>query len=459
MDKILLINPHETEQLGYTNPPLGLLYIAGMLLKHGYNVRVVDGCIEGKKAVGKAIEEFHPDWVGISCLTPGRKKAVEIAKLAKDFNPNIKVVMGGAHPTIMYRQMLENNSCIDYIVLGEGEETFLELVQEKEPPQINGLVYRDEQGLIVKTPPRNYANLDDLPFPAWHLIDIKKYPPRSDGRIKNINGVDIERETRISVVFSRGCRGHCDFCSTWWIWQGWRHRSAKNMVDELELLYNKYGIRSFSFADDAMTVDRKATIELCDEIVKRKLKIAFTVTTRTDCVDEVVLQKLKNAGCYIVNYGIETGSQILLEKMGKENDILNAEKAIKMTKQAGISVNALIIVGNVGETDETVNQTVNFLMRTRPDSISSVGGLWVLPGTKLYQHCRRQGFIDDDFWLSDEPFKIYTLEHSLEKLDEFHSKIAKCNRQTKLRRIIEILRYKPQSLPRRIMNKYKNILG
>jgi anaerobic magnesium-protoporphyrin IX monomethyl ester cyclase len=421
MKKVLLVNPFGTEQDGFSNPPLGLLYLAGTLLKNGFEVKLVDGCLEGRDGLEKALAEFHPDMVGITCLTPGRKKALEVAKMVKDHNAACTVVMGGAHATIMHRQLLEHYSYVDYIVLGEGEETCFEIAQGKEPAQINGLVYR-EKGKIVKTPPRKYVeNLDDLPFPAWHLIDLKRYSARGEGFFR---GIDLATEVRVSIVFSRGCSGHCDFCSTWWIWQGWRHRSPKNMVDEIEWLYREFGIRHFCFADDAMTVDRQATIDLCDEIISRNLNIAFFATTRTDCVDEVVLRKLQQAGCYNMSFGIETGSPLLLEKMGKENDIATSEQAIRLCKQLKLKVTALMIIGNVGETEETLCDTINFLKRTQPDEIGCVGGLWILPGTKLYQQCRRQGIIDDDFWLTDVPYLTYTREYSLETLARMQRRVS-----------------------------------
>lgn len=195
------------------------------------------------------------------------------------------------------------------------------------------------------------------------------------------------------------------------------------MADEIELLHKNYGIRHFCFADDTMTVNRQATIELCDEIIARRMNIAFHVTTRTDCVDEVVLQKLKEAGCYNIAFGIETGSLELLKKMGKENDIDTSEQAIMLAKKAGLIVTALLIIGNIGETNETVRDTIDFLKRTKPDEIGCVGGLWVLPGTKVYEVCKRKDFIDDKFWLSDKPYKLYTLEYSLEELTKLQEKV------------------------------------
>jgi len=432
MVQILLINPHDSEQDGFTNPPLGLLYIAGVLLKNGFDVHVLDCCIEGKNAISKALEKLRPNIVGITCLTPARNKSLEVAKMVKDFDSSTKVVMGGAHPTIMYKQLLENYPFIDYIVLGEGEITFLEIAQGKEIPQISGLAYRDNNK-VVKTSSRKYIeNLDEIPFPAWQLVDIKKYPPRGNGIF---NGVNLATEPRISIIFSRGCKGHCNFCSTWWIWKGWRHRSPKNMADEIELLYNNNGIRHFCFADDAMTIDRNATIELCDEIIRRKLKIAFFATTRTDCVDEILLRKLKEAGCYEVSYGIETGSPILLEKMCKENDIETAKKAIYLTKKAQLKAAALMIAGNVGETEETIRETVDFLRKTEPDEIGCLGGLWILPGTKLYNECKVKGFINDDFWLTDKPYKLYTLEHTPDQLEKMLRKIIDYNPKMQRRKV------------------------
>jgi len=418
--RVLLVNPHDTEQLGFTNPPLGLLYIAGTLLNHGYEVRVVDGCLDGRAGVEKALREFKPGIVGLTCLTPGRKKVLELAKMAKDLDPFVTVVLGGAHPTIMYKQLMENYFYIDLIVLGEGEQTFLEIAQGKPWPEIKGLVYRSEEGVKKTLPRPGIANLDELPFPAWHLVDLARYQARGNMVFR---GIDLTREPRISVIFSRGCKGHCDFCSTWWIWKGWRHRSPKNMADELELLNRRYGIKHFCFADDALTVDRQATIDLCDEILARNLRIAFHATTRTDCVDEVVLQKLHDAGCYQISFGVETGSQALLERMGKRNDIASAEQAIRLAKAAGIRVTALVIIGNVGETPETVAETVRFLQHTDPTDLGCVGGLWILPGTKLYRMSKEKGFIDDDFWLGDEPYKIYTLEWPLAELTRMQNQV------------------------------------
>ena len=420
MDRILLVNPPDTAQTGFTNPPLGLLYLAGTLLAEGFQVKVVDACLDGIEAVDHALQEFNPKMVGITCLTPGRKKAIAVGERCKRHDPSIMVVIGGVHPTIMYRQMLEHYKCIDYLVLGEGEQTFLELARGIDPGEIAGLVFM-RGGTVVKTAKRDLIrDLDRIPFPAWHLIDLHRYPSIGD---RVFRGMDLRREPRISVVFSRGCKGHCDFCSTWWIWRGWRHRSPKNMVDELELLSREHGIRHFCFADDALTADREATIGLCDEIVARGLNIAFHATTRTDCVDAEVLVKLARAGCYNIAFGVETGSAVLLDRMNKENEVATAERAIRLAKDAGITTTALIIVGNIGETPQTIKETVMFLKRAEPDIVACAGALWILPGTSVFRECKKAGFIDDDFWLGDEPYKIYDREWSIDQLRKMEQTI------------------------------------
>lgn len=434
MKRILLVNPHDTAQDGYTNPPLGLLYLAGTLLKHNYEVRLVDGGLEGKNAVIEAVYDFKPHIVGITCLTPGRMKALEVADIARKADPNILIVFGGAHPTIMYRQLLEQYACIDLIVIGEGEQTFLNIVQGKKYELIQGIAYRDS-GKIVKTVERAYTeNLDDIPFPAWNLVDLSRYRPWGAG---TFSGINLAKVPRVSVVFSRGCTGHCDFCSTWWIWKRYRNRSPVNMVDELEMLYRDFGVRHFCFADDAFSVNRADTIELCNEIIRRKLRIAFFATTRTDCVDAELLGLMKKAGCYEVSFGIETGSQKILDGMNKENLIDNAISAIRMTKAAGLRATALMIVGNIGETDETVSETLQFLKKAKPDVVASAGGLWILPGTMIYQHSKKMGFIEDTFWLSEEPYKVYTIEHSAAKLSEMCNILYTYSLKSRIMRLLD----------------------
>ncbi len=226
--RVLLLNPDNAAQSGYSNPPLGLAYLAGSLEKHGVGVRIVDGYLEGRKGIKKAVVEYQPDIVGITCYTPGRNIVLDIARWVKSHVKDTLVVLGGPHPTIMWKQIMNTYPFVDICVLGEGEQTLLEIALGFLLPEIQGIVWRSGN-VIRRNRPRVYAgDLDQIPFPAWHLLPMDRYPAHGDGVF---NGVDLARAPRVSVIFSRGCTGHCTFCSTWWIWRKYRQRSPQNMVD------------------------------------------------------------------------------------------------------------------------------------------------------------------------------------------------------------------------------------
>jgi len=390
---VLLANPPETTQQGFTNPPLGLLYLAGSLEHEGFEVKIVDGCIDGWRGVQKALTELQPDVVGIPQMTPARWRAMDVAYMTKRLT-KAKVVFGGPHPTIMHQQ-LKQFDYIDDICLGDGEAWICN--------------YLDQGN-------RKQPGIDDLPFPAWGMLDLFRYP--SHGPVPG---------PRISVEFSRGCPAHCNFCSSWWIKGKPRVRNPSLMVEEMRLIYDK-GIRSFCFVDDTMTTDKEKTIALCELLAETLPGIGFSVTTRADVVDRDILKALKAAGCYEVLYGIESGSNCILDGMHKGADADANEKAIRYATEVGLRTIALVITGNIGETDETVEETRQLLKRAKPVGIGCAGGVWILPGTAIYQHCKRHGFIDDSFWLGDEPFKVYTLEASLEKIAEWTERVHAYNR-------------------------------
>ena len=445
MKKVLLINPHESMYLGIFSPPLGLLYLAGTLRNKGIDVQLIDGCLSGLSGIRDKIRTYLPDIVGITTLTSTRKKVLTIAKMVKDINKNAAVVIGGVHPTIMYQQLLEHYYDVDIVVRGEGEISFLEIVQGIDLDKIDGIVYRDGTKIVKNAERHNVENPDMHPFPAWDQIadTLWEYPAIFPKELRNHNGIDISRGPRIPVIYSRGCKDRCEFCSNWWIWKKFRYRSSKNMVDEIEWLYESFKIRHFSFLDDTLTMDKQATIDLCDDIINRRLHIAFCATTRVDCVDFEILEKLKQAGCYEISYGIETASPRLLTMMKKEIDVPTMEKAIALTKRAGIISGVLVIAGYIGETKETIDETIEFLQRNDVDYIGSVGGLCIFPGTGIYRYAKNLGIIDDNFWLGDEPYMVYTREHSLRKLRFFTHSIKnrkKLSEMTFRYRVIYALR-------------------
>lgn len=415
--KILLINPHETLQGNFTVPPLGLLYIAATTAKAGYEVGFIDGCLKGYEAIIKKIEEFKPALVGITCLTPGRKNALKVAEEIKKVSPQTSVVLGGVHPTLMGEQILENYPTIDYLVRGAGERTFVELLdalffQRQRLKEIEGIGFRDQEQIIL-TPLRKIHDFSTLPFPKWDLINFEEYHKYDGNKFDLIvNGVSIKDNVRVPIIFSRGCSGACTFCSTWKIWQGWHHRSIKEFVDEIEYLNKIKKINHFVICDDSFVVDLKEVDDFCEEILKRNLKIAFWASARADCVNWDILLKLKKAGCYGLSYGIETGSEKILKAINKKSDLQKSYTAIQLTKEAGLVVTALMMVGNMGETYQTINETVDFLKKTKPTLIGTAEGVMVFPGTAIYNYCKGKKVIDDRFWLGDKPYYLFTVENS-----------------------------------------------
>lgn len=388
--KVLLVNPHQTDQGGFSNAPLGLMYLASAI-RDIAEVKISDGYLVGREGIFKDIDEFTPEVVGITCYTPGRHKALEIARYAK--SKGCITVLGGAHPSIMYEQLFNYYPFIDYIVKGEGELAFLNLlisIEQKDSYHSKLYEYQPVE------------NLNRIQFPAWDLVNLFAYPGGGNVCYK---GIPLG-QPRIPVIFSRGCTGHCNFCSTFWIWKTYRTRSPQNMVDEIEQLVSM-GFTHLVFEDDTLTADLSNTKDMLRELIRRDLKIAFFATTKVDSFDEEVATLLYDAGCYGLSFGIESGSQIILKRIGKTMMIEDTKRTIAQAKKAGLDVCALTMVGNPGETNETINETINLLREMDIKDVGTIGCVWVLPGTALYNQCKFKDLIDDDFWLGEEEVFVY----------------------------------------------------
>lgn len=434
---MLLINPPESGRGSYSSSPLGLLYCAGVLQKQNVPVMAVDGFMDGWGTLVKNAVDFKPTIVGISCPTYARSKALRVATMIRKEIPSAKIILGGAHPTIMAGQLLENYPFIDMVARGESDNLLMDICNGKNPEDIQGLGFRSGGKIILNEKHPNIEDLDTIPFPAWNLIDMRKYFTDDRGIFQ---GVNLDAEPCAFVTFSRGCVGNCNFCSNKLMWNRWRHRSPANMADEIELINKNYGIRHFHFNDDCFSADQRSAIELCDEILKRRLKIFFDIVTRADCINEKLIGALKAAGCYRASFGIETASPRLLKIMGKPVNMDRAAQSIQLTADAGIQADVFIIAGCVGENWESVNETIDFLGRIKPAKVCVGPGLMIFPGTRLYERAKSEHFIDDDFWLTDYNWKVYTAENSRMKLNIYAESIRK---RRKLSRffMINVFRY------------------
>lgn len=407
MNKILLLNPSRTSQYGFFNPPLGLLYLAGALKREGIDCDIVDGNGEGESAVVKAIERRY-DAVGIPVGTFFRWRAFDTAQMVRRLSPRSKIVMGNVHATVMPEQC---KRFADVVIKGEGEGPFVDYVLGREIR---------ERGLPV----------DELPLPAWEKVNWKYYKGSGVTRYNpfKFRGIRLITSKRVPISTSRGCSAHCIFCSSWWI-QKYRMRNPASVADEIEMLYEQ-GLRHFAFVDDLFE-----NWGVCREILRRGLKLAYNVCTRVDALTEEAVDLLVDSGCYRCGFGIETGSEAMLEQLHKRANVEQAEKAIAYCKRRGLFCGACLIIGTPGETEETVGQTLDFLKRVHPNNIAPSCGMWILPGTAVYWRALKEGNITSDFWEKRQAIKVYTHEHDLKWLHKQQQRMYEYDWKVRLRRL------------------------
>jgi len=411
---ILLINPPMDnmiastypsivdEEAGYY-PPLGLMYIAAYAERHTDNrIEILDTIVErmSYSQIEKELERKKPDIVGVQAMTFTLVDALLIAKIVKRIDNEIKVVLGGPHAYIYPNETI-NQEEIDYLVLGEGEISFTNLLENIDNIQrlksTPGLVFKDGGRIINTGVDSPIMDLDSIPFPARHLTKYKKY-----------YSLIAKRSPITTMMSSRGCPYNCSFCGRPHLGKKFRARSAKNVVDELEEC-TRMGIQEFFFYDDTFAVNRQRAIDICKEILERGLDIGWDIRTRVDSVDMELLSKLKRAGCERIHYGVESGNSEMLKMIRKGITIEQAKEAFKLTKEAGIQTLAYFMFGLPGETKKQMFDTIEFAKTLNPDYVH-FSVLTPFPATPIYEKGLEDGIIKDDYWseFAKNPQKEFT---------------------------------------------------
>lgn len=396
---VLLIYPHSSTssiEEGIKVPPLGLAYLAAVLEKNGYSVRILDLNAQPKLSSNfkDILLEDKPGIVGITCLTPFYSAVLSLARITKEVT-TARVIIGGAHATALPEELLKSN-VIDYVVLGEGESTLVELTgsllnRENKPESIKGIAYIKDS-TFYKTPPREYIqNLDDLPIPARHLLPIDKY-----------KSPQYQQSKVTSIITSRGCPYSCIFCDYRFLMgPKFRRRSPQNVVNEIEECIHKYNIQHISFRDSTFTFDEKWIHEFCQLLQDRNLKIDWDCNGRVNLVTTKMLDEMKKAGCSLISYGIESGDQGILDFAHKNLTTEQSIDALKITRKSGIQTLSYIIIGLPGENPQTIRKTINLAIKLDSD-YTQFSLATPFPGTPLYDYARehnliRPGVIWDDF--------------------------------------------------------------
>ena len=402
--KVFLIRPQidYTQMFGRASTtapsmvPLNLLYLSAYLESKKIPVKILDGQVNDLREQGliRVIKQFNPNIVGISCHTPLVYPAHQIAKTVKRFCPQITVIMGGPHPSILPEGTIADEN-VDIVVRGEGEITLFELVKAIESGanlnSILGITYRDN-GKIVTNPDRPLTtDLDSLPLPSRHLIPIREYHPQADIYYRSPSTI---------MITSRGCPYKCIFCASRRIsGHKYRVRSPEKVIEEIDILVNQYGIRNIGIADDNFIVNRKRTEQICDIIIREgyNRRMDWSCALRADGVDVPLLKKMRTAGCRCICVGIETGSQRLMGILNKHLKLEKVEEGVKMMRKAGIKVRGTFLLGVPSETKEETLQTINFAKKLNLD-FAKFNIITPYPGTELYEMAKKRGLVGDTTW-------------------------------------------------------------
>ncbi|MFH1593030.1 MAG: radical SAM protein [Candidatus Woesearchaeota archaeon] len=359
-------------------PPLGICYLAAVLRKENMPVRLIDCHISSPEELKEAIG--WADIVGISTPTVYAQASLEIAEYAKSLDKI--VIIGGPQATLDPEYFLHHNY-VDYVLRGESEYNLprlLKSIRNKTKEQIGGLAYRNGNNDIHSNPTSLVSNLDELPLPARDLLPIQNYYPFNKGII--------------TMITSRGCPYQCIYCAKEIAGLKYRIRNPKLVVDEIEEIVTKYKPHHIRFNEDIFLLDKKRVIEICNEIVRRNLKLNWSCDGRADCIDEEIIISIKRAGCTSVSMGAETGSQRILDYLNKKITVEQTKRATKIIKKHNLKVHHYIIIGTPIETLEDIEKTKQLIKETRPTSIS-VTLFSPFAGTKSWE------LLKDDLVLGD----------------------------------------------------------
>ena len=400
--KVLLVNPPRFNELVGNNPtiieeerglnpPLGILLVAAYLLEHtDHDVEVLDAQVErlDYSGIEARIARARPDVVGVTAMTFTLVDVMKTIQAVKQARAEAKVVVGGPHAHLFPKETIGIEQ-VDFVVMGEGELTFAELLDCIDAParlrEVQGLAFYDGEELVNTGHRPLIEDLDALPFAARHLTPYQDY-----------SSLLMKRDPVTTVFTSRGCPFQCTFCDRPNLGKRFRVRSSKDVVDELEAC-TKMGIHEFLIYDDTFTCQKQRVLDICREIRRRKLDIGFDVRSRVDTLNEEMIEELALAGCAGIHYGVEAGAKRILKVLQKGITIERVEEVFKITRKHGIPILAYFMIGNPSETREEIETTFSVVNRLNPDYMHMTI-LTPFPGTQLYLDGLQRGVFERDHW-------------------------------------------------------------
>lgn len=409
MRKLILVRPsidyHEVpSSLGkffppptgnyYKEPPMGILYVAASCLKAGIKTKIIDQYLKNlsNEEVLRIVTKEKPDYVGFSLTSFTLKNSKLLAEKIKTKNNKCKILVGGPWVTIEKEKIMRNNE-FDFAVYGEGEKTTPDLIKNinsyKNLSKIDGLIFRNKQKVIVNKPRGLISNLDSIPYPAFSLVNMNDY---SRGKSIYVDSKPVDY-----ICATRGCPYACAFCSSKYVWgRRYRTRNPKKVADEMAYMMKKYKSKGFHFRDDNLTVNRKYILNLCQELIKRKISAKWMCESRIDTIDEEMVKSMKEAGCTGIWFGIESGSQKILNYLNKGITLAAIKKTIKICQKYELKVGGSFMVGVPIETKETLRQTVQLAKKLNLDN--TFFNLFIgIPKCEIYDEITKKKLYKHEF--------------------------------------------------------------
>jgi len=388
-------------------PPVGLAYLAAVLKPLAGKITALSADVLGldvERTLERVIDQ-KPDVLAISVSTPAVNNAVSITQRVKKALKDIKVIAGGPHATLFPDDMI--NSGVDIVVRGEGEETLVDLgryfIGEKDISAIGGVSYKSDNRVVHHADRPLIKDLDNIPFPAWEYFSIDRYE-------------STFKRSRLSlpIVSARGCPGKCTFCYKGIFGRRFRVRSPENILNEVLYLKERFNIDEFSIIDDCFTIIPERAIQFCDLLQARKIRIPWSLPAgiRVDTVSAELLTSLKAAGCYRVGFGIETGNADIMKKIKKGITLEQVRKAVALSKKAGLECTTNFMIGNLGETTETIDDSIRFALELDAD-YAQFSRAVPFPGSEMYNQLKKEGKIitrnwdDYDYLLTDKQVFVH----------------------------------------------------
>jgi anaerobic magnesium-protoporphyrin IX monomethyl ester cyclase len=378
-------------------PPLGLAYVAAALEKAGFQVEILDNYQLNKSLdfVKLEIKRLNPEIVGITCSSVTYQRCIETAKAVKEVLPSCKVVVGGWHPSYLPDSMLQHPE-IDYVVMGEGEHAMVELANKITNGDDYGAIATLPgvaciyEGKMIKNAPKIIGDLDQVPYPAWHLLPMHIYDRKID--YLSVRPVDV-----VNVI--RGCPYDCNYCETKKLWgQKCRAFSPQRVVEEIGYMVTNYGSKGIYFIGDNFTINKSQTVEMCHLTKKCKLDIEWACDTRVDLISRELLREMKDAGCRTIFFGVQSGSPRILKKLNTHITTEQVVQAFKLCREEGIQIACSFMLGIPGETVNDMEVTFRFAKKLDPDWCTFYVFI-ACPDSNLYEEVLQRGLYDrkEDF--------------------------------------------------------------